>query len=106
MKQPRWLWIGILAVVPAAIAAQDRLKTMPGYERALRLARESTSAVSGGALQATWADDSRSFAFARKGTNYRYDVAARQTSASPPADGERRAPDPLLTILYATPPLR
>ena len=70
VKPPRWLWIGILAAVPAAIAAQDRLKTMPGYERAQRLAREGTPAVSGGALQATWADDSRSFAYSRKGANY------------------------------------
>jgi dipeptidyl-peptidase-4 len=87
MRQPRWLWLLALAAVPAAIAAQDRLKTMPGYERAQRLAREGATAINGGALQATWADEGRSFEYARNGAHYRYDVNARQAREFTPADG-------------------
>jgi dipeptidyl-peptidase-4 len=91
MRRPRWLWILILSAVPAAIAAQDRLKSMPGYERAQRLAREGATAISGGALQATWADDGRSFEYARNGATYRYDVQARQARESATADGSAAA---------------
>ena len=74
MRTIRW----VLLILPLSLAAQDRLKTMPGYEQAQRVAREGPAAFSGGALRATWADGSKTFEYDKAGKRYRYDVATRQ----------------------------
>src|SRR5258705_4654086 len=40
MTRKRSVWISVLAAIPISLAAQDRLRTMPGYEEAQRVARE------------------------------------------------------------------
>ena len=70
----------VLLILPLSLAAQDRLKTMPGYEQAQRVAREGPAAFSGGALRATWADGSKTFEYDKDGKRYRYDVATRQAT--------------------------
>ena len=55
MTRKRSVWLGVLAAIPISLAAQDRLRTMPGYEQAQRVAREEP-VVRGGALSATWID--------------------------------------------------
>src|SRR5438552_18575863 len=72
MRRPQLIAMLVLSAVP--LAAQDRLKTMPGYDRAQRLAREGPSAVKGGALSATWTDDSAALEYEIDGTRYRYEV--------------------------------
>jgi dipeptidyl-peptidase-4 len=80
MRMPRRVWLLVaLGFVPAAILAQDRLKTMPGYEQAQRLARESGTAVRGGNLAVTWTD-ANTFEYTRDGKRYRFDVATRTAS--------------------------
>jgi dipeptidyl-peptidase-4 len=76
MKLLRWT----LLVVPLSLAAQDRLKSVPGYERAQRHAREASSAVSGGAPAAAWLDGSDAFEYERDGRHYRYDVKTRRAT--------------------------
>jgi dipeptidyl-peptidase-4 len=66
------------------LGAQDRLKTMPGYERYQRMAPLIRTSVKAGTLAVTWADDGKSFAYARDGMRYRYDVAARRATALGP----------------------
>ena len=66
----------LLACLPAAVLAQDRLKSMSGYERAQRLARESATAVRGGSLAVTWLD-SKAFEYMRDGKRFHFDVASR-----------------------------
>ena len=56
--------------------AQDRLKTMPGYEKYAKMAREIPTAVKAGALSVTW-KDGKTFEYVRDGKLYRYDVAAK-----------------------------
>jgi dipeptidyl-peptidase-4 len=77
-----------LVVVAAALgltaaAAQDRLKTAPGFDRAQRLTREAGNAISGGSLAVSWTDDGKAFEFTREGKRYHYDVGTRRQS---PAD--------------------
>ena len=86
MTPTRWIWLGVIAAIPISLAAQDRLQTMPGYERAQHVAREEP-AVRGGALSATWFD-ANAFEYSKDGKRYRYDVAARRASeiAATPAD--------------------
>ena len=76
MRKIRW----VLLVLPLTLAAQDRLKTMPGHEPAQRLAREAPTAIAGGALRATWAEGSKAFEYDRDGRRYRYDVATLQAT--------------------------
>src|SRR5262249_21319382 len=80
--------LGISAAVHASAGAQDRVRTLDGYERAQRVAREAASAVRGGALAVEWAADSQSFEYERGGIRFRYDVEARR--AVPVTDGSSR----------------
>ena len=60
--------------------AQDRLKSMPGYQQYQRVAGQLSGAVRGGDLSVTWSTDSRSFEYQREGKRYRYDVATRRAT--------------------------
>jgi dipeptidyl-peptidase-4 len=73
MRRTQLIAMIVLSAIP--LAAQDRLKTMPGYDRALRLARDGPSAVKGGALSATWTDDGAALEYETGGRRYRYEVA-------------------------------
>jgi dipeptidyl-peptidase 4 len=72
------------AALAAAASAQDRLKTMPGYEQYQRMSKEMTGAVKPGALSVTW-KDARTVDYAKDGRLYRFDVATRTTSEVGPA---------------------
>ena len=69
-----------LLIVPAAIAAQDRLKTMPGYDAAQRVARDVPAAITGGVNGVTWIGPGRAFDYDRDGKRYRYDVSRGRAS--------------------------
>lgn len=60
---------------PVAPGAQDRLKTMPGYEQYQKVSREIATAVKPGALAVTWTD-AGNFEYTQDGKRYRYAVAA------------------------------
>jgi dipeptidyl-peptidase 4 len=76
MNRLRW----IVLLLPLSLAAQDRLKSMPGYERAQQVAREGSTAVAGGAPTVAWMGESDAFEYERDGRHYRYDVNARQAT--------------------------
>ena len=42
--------LAAILTLPMAIAAQDRLKTMPGYEAAQRMAQDAPAAITGAVL--------------------------------------------------------
>jgi dipeptidyl-peptidase-4 len=77
--------LGIFIAASAAHApeahAQDRLKTMPGYEQYVRMAGQIATAVPGrgrfGGV-ATWSADSRSVDFANGGQMMRYDLSLKK----------------------------
>jgi dipeptidyl-peptidase-4 len=74
----------------AALEAQDRLKSMPGYARYEKMSREIPSALKSGGLAVTWTDP-HTFEYSRDGKRYRYDVvsktATETTAAAPEAAG-------------------
>lgn len=83
---------GLFAASPVA---QERLKTMPGYEQYQKMSKELGTAVRSGALGVTWQDDGRSFEFQRDGKTYRFDVAsgkAVETGAAPAPASPTRPP--------------
>jgi dipeptidyl-peptidase-4 len=87
LLNPSVFLLALLGCVAAA-RAQDRLKTMPGYERYQRMSREITNAVKLGSLSVTWKDQGKAFEYQKDGKRYRYDVATRSREVltnSPPA---------------------
>ena len=89
--------IAALSVVSAALLAQDRLKTMPGYEQYQRVARQIPTAVKSGSLGAAWTEGGTSIEYTRDGKRYRFDLPARQTiDLGTPDDRQngRRQPSP------------
>jgi len=68
----------------AGLTAQDRLKTMPGYEQYLRMSKEMAGAVKPGSLAVTWKDGGKAFEYTRDGKVYRFDIATKQTTETGP----------------------
>src|SRR5262249_1639591 len=69
---------------------QDRLKTMPGYERYQKLRREIAEAVKLGALSVTWTNEGKAFEYRKDGIRYRYDIATRKAEVRPAAEAPRQ----------------
>jgi dipeptidyl-peptidase-4 len=64
------------AALCVTLTAQDRLKSMPGYDRFEKMSREIPGSVKLGSLAVRWKEDGSSFDYAWDGHQYRYDVAA------------------------------
>ena len=80
-------------VLQVAVTAQDRLKTMPGYDAAQRIARDARDAVTGGVTAVSWIDGGRALEYDLGGKRYRYDLAralSAQVEAAAAADTGRR----------------
>jgi len=81
--------------VPAL--AQDRLKTMPGYEQYARMAPLIRSALGapqgfggrGGGGGITWATDGKSFEFDSAGKRLRFDIGTKKVTNAPPTTDNR-----------------
>jgi dipeptidyl-peptidase-4 len=65
------------ALVPGPISAQDRIKTLPGYDRYQKVSPQLNGAVRPGTVNGTWSSDSRSFVYELDAKRYRFDVASR-----------------------------
>lgn len=84
-----------LILVPVLVGAQDRLKSMPGYELYQKNNLEMRTAVKSGAINGNWKDAS-AFEYVRDGKTYRFDVATKQvtevtSAAAPAAPADARA---------------
>src|SRR5882757_9603977 len=81
--------IALLLAIPAAIAAQDRLKTMAGYDAAQRVGRDAPSAITGAITGVAWMDEGRAFEYDQDGKHYRYDVSrGRAAEIENPSGGD------------------
>jgi dipeptidyl-peptidase-4 len=74
----------VVGAFQVTIGAQDRLKTMPGYEQSQKMSRELPGAVKLGTLNVTW-KDGRTFEYPRDERLFRYDVAAKTATDIGPA---------------------
>jgi len=87
MQSSRLAIVVAALATSAALSAQDRLRTLPGYERAARFTREAPTSVRGGTLLASWAADSQSFEYDRLGRRYRYEIESKRATEIPVAPG-------------------
>jgi dipeptidyl-peptidase 4 len=76
-----------LGVLPLTTDAQDRLKTMPGYDQYQKMSREIPKAFRSGALAVTWKDGGQAFEYQKDGKIYRYDIAAKEAKVIGEAKG-------------------
>ncbi|MEP6731161.1 MAG: DPP IV N-terminal domain-containing protein, partial [bacterium] len=72
------------ASVAPMLQAQDRLKSMPGYDQYTRMAGARAGAVKSGQVVGIWADSGRALDYAVDGKRYRYDVATKKVIDAPP----------------------
>src|SRR5262249_13254863 len=70
-----WSFVAVFFSTPAL--AQDRLKSMPGYDHYQKLNREMTDAVKSGILTVTWTNEGKAFYYQKYGKRYHYDIYAR-----------------------------
>ncbi|MHB8838053.1 MAG: DPP IV N-terminal domain-containing protein, partial [Gemmatimonadaceae bacterium] len=73
----------LFALYALPLHAQDRLKTMPGYDRFTLMAPKLATAIKSGAVNAQWADDGKSFDFLRDGKRLRFDIATKAVGDAP-----------------------
>ena len=84
----------MLLVFVTSSAAQDRLRTYPGYDRYARVSREIASAIKTGALQVNWTDTT-TFEYTLDGKRYRYDARSLSATEIPvPTDNAPRRSGP------------
>jgi dipeptidyl-peptidase-4 len=76
--------IALTAVValPAALHAQDRLKTYPGYDQYVKMSPQYAGLVTGGVSNIKWMDDAKGFTYVQAGKSYRYDIAKKMSEES------------------------
>src|SRR6266404_1628462 len=79
-----------IALAPITSHAQDRLKTMPGYDRYDKIAKEIPGSVKSGSLTIKWQDGGKSFNYYKDGKSYHYDIATKTATeaGSAPAEAE------------------
>ena len=85
--------LGLSGVAPPTNGAQDRLKTMPGYEQYQKMSREIPGSVKPGSLQVSWKDGGQAFEYRKDGKAYRYTIATRTTAEVAPT-AENNPPQP------------
>lgn len=82
----------LLSLAPPAAVAQDRLKTMPGYEQFQKMSKEIPGSVKMGRLSVTWKDGGQAFEYARENKRYRFDIATRTATELPPPQAADKPP--------------
>lgn len=76
----------LLLCLPATATAQERLKSMPGYERQQEIGPKIRTSFRSGALSVQWLDEGRALEFRRGSARFRFDLDARKLSELPPAE--------------------
>jgi dipeptidyl-peptidase 4 len=83
--------LGLSGVAPTTTGAQDRLKTMPGYEQFQKMSGEISGSIKSGSLSVVWKDGGQAFEYRKDGKAYRYTIATR-TTAEVAQSGENNPP--------------
>jgi dipeptidyl-peptidase-4 len=84
----------VLGLTPTAARAQDRLKTMPGYDQHQKMSRELPRSVKMGSLTVTWKDGGKALEYQKDGQIYRYDITQGKAEVigKAPAGSDRPGP--------------
>ncbi len=86
--------LAVLAALAVTLAAQDRLRTMPGYAQYQKMSKEIPAAFTSGAISVTWKDGGSALEFEKGDRLYRYDIRTKTVAEIGPAAEDGRAPGP------------
>ena len=70
----------LLTLAALPLRGQDRLKSMPGYDRYTLMTPKLAGAIKSGEVGVQWAEDGKTFEFVRDGKRMRFDVVTRKVS--------------------------
>ena len=70
----------VLACSSSLLLAQDKLKSMPGYDQYTKIAPQIRGSVDRGTLSVSWGDDGSFFDYTMDGKRYRFDVRKKKAS--------------------------
>lgn len=79
-----------LAASISVSQAQDKLRSMPGYEQYQKIAPQIRGSVEPGALNATWKEDGSGFEYVQDGKKYFYSVKSKTATEQGDADRPER----------------
>ena len=82
-------------MIGSVSVAQDRLKTMPGYEQHQKMAGQINGSVKRGTIFVSWKDGGKAFEYSKDGKRYRFDVEAgkaEEVKAGEPASKDEATP--------------
>ena len=79
-----------LAASISVSQAQDKLRSMPGYEQYQKIAPQIRGSVKPGALNATWKEDGSGFEYVQEGKKYFYSVKSKTATEQGEADRPER----------------
>ncbi len=77
-----------------ALAPQDRLATMPRFDRYDRIRREIAGSVKRGNLPVQWSEDAKTFTYSLDGKKFRFDIATRKAVEIAVSEAEPSPPTP------------
>ena len=80
----------LLIIGFSSVQAQDRLKTMPGYEQYMKMRGQSFSSVKLGEIYATWNENSKSFDYTFDGKKYTFDISKKKAVETGEAQEQQR----------------
>src|SRR5207248_11318148 len=72
----------IFALAICALTAQDRLRSMSGYDQYQKMAPQIVGSWVSGAIVPRWDSDGRSFSYSFAGKAYRFDLATMSAAES------------------------
>ena len=75
------LAVAIAVIGLTGLNAQDRIKSMPGFEQHRKMTPEIARSVKLGNLAVTWKEGGKAFEFNKEGKTYRFDVAMAKAEA-------------------------
>jgi dipeptidyl-peptidase-4 len=84
--------LGFSGISPVTTSAQDRLKTMPGYDQYQKMNREIPGSVKLGSLSVVWKDGGQAFEYRKDGKAYRHTIATRTTAEVAPTEANNPPP--------------
>lgn len=91
MKHAFPFLVTICLMVITSVHAQDKLKSMPGYDQYKKIEPQIRSSVKSGNLTVTWSDDGSSFDYERDKKKFRYTIKTKTiTEIGPATPPDRR----------------
>ncbi len=84
------LLLFVISFSTHTLSAQDKLKSMPGYEQYQEIAPKIRGSVKSGRLSVNWKEDGKSFEYIQGGKLYSYDVKKKKATEVGDAPARQR----------------